>query len=315
MGFRCVLHGSFSYHFAEIVRAKRAFEAAGIEVLAPKDEEIASVTDGFALFESEKGLDPRMVELLYLHHLKRLVADGFMQPIGFLSGHDGFSYFVNPEGYIGKSASYELGIAQVANVPCFFLEPIADHPAYLHRNSVWSPEDLARHVAERQALPAPSVHPDETAIHRLWEDLMVPGSVVATGGIIEHDDGRARREREILLVKTHKWTGRWSVVGGKVRRGERLLDALVREVKEETGLAGRPGAHLATFDQIKGSGYYRAGVQHVFVDYVVRADSKRVTLNEEAQEHLWIPAREALSALDIEPNARHIVELYAAQAA
>ncbi len=242
-----------------------------------------------------------MVELLYLHHLKRL-------------GPDGFSYFVNPEGYIGKSASYELGIAQVANIPCFFQEPIADHPAYLHRNSVWSAEDLAAHVAEKGALPAPSVRADEAAIHRLWEDLMVPGSVVAAGGIIEYDDGRASKGREILLVKTHKWGGRWSVVGGKVRRGERLLDALVREVKEETGLLGRPGAHLATFDQIRNSGYYQA-TQHVFVDFVVRADSKRVTLNEEAQEHLWIPAREALSSLDIEPNARHIVELYAAQAA
>ncbi len=50
MGFRCVLHGSFRKHFEEIVRARRAFEAAGIEVLAPKDAEIASVKDGFALF-------------------------------------------------------------------------------------------------------------------------------------------------------------------------------------------------------------------------------------------------------------------------
>ncbi|HTK59982.1 MAG TPA: NUDIX domain-containing protein [Candidatus Baltobacteraceae bacterium] len=302
MAFRCVLHGSFRKHHAEIVRAKRVFEAAGIEVLAPKDEEIAAVVDGFALFESEKGADPRLIELMYLHHLKRL-------------GADGFSYFVDPEGYVGKSASYELGIAQIANVPCFFSAPIADHPAYIHRNAVWSPEDLAAHVVEKGRLPAPAVHPDEAAIHRLWEDLMVPGSVVATGGIIEYDNGRSSDEREILLVKTHKWGNRWSVVGGKVRRNERLLDALVREVKEETGLLGQPGAHLATFDQIKGSGYYQAGTQHVFVDYVVRADSRRVTLNEEAQEHIWIPAKEALASLEIEPNARHIVELYAAHAA
>jgi len=302
MGFRCVLHGSFRKHFDEVRRTQRVFREAGIEVLAPKEEEIAAVENGFALFESEKGVDPRMVELLYLHHLKRL-------------GPDGFSYFVNPEGYIGKSASYELGIAQIANVPCFFSAPIDDHPAYVHRNAVWSPEDLATYIRENGSLPSPSVHPDETAIHRLWEDLMVPGSVVATGGIIEYDNGRTSKEREILLVKTHKWGGRWSVVGGKVRRNERLLDALIREVKEETGLVGRPGVHLATFDQIRNSGYYQAGTQHVFVDYVVRADTKRVTLNEEAQECLWIPAREALSSLDIEPNARHIVELYAARAA
>lgn len=300
--FRCVLHGSFRKHFGEIVRVKRIFEAAGVEVLAPREEEIVAEQGGFVKFAGEEAADPRLVEVLYLHHLKRL-------------GEDGFSYFVDPEGYIGKSASYELGIAQVANVPCFFLEPLADHPAYVHGGAVRRPEDLAEHLRTRGHLPEPFVRSDEAAIHRLWEDLMVPGSVVAAGGIIEYDDGKHGREREILLVRTHKWGDRWSVVGGKVRRGERLLDALAREAREETGLTVQPGAHLATFDQIKGSGYYRAGMQHIFVDYVARADSKHVTLNEEAQAHLWIPAREALSSLDIEPNARHIVELYAARAA
>ena len=297
--FRCVLHGSFRKHLSEIVRAKRIFEAAGIEVLAPREEEVVAEQDGFVKFAGEEQADPRLVELLYLHHLKRL-------------GDGGFSYFVNPEGYIGKSASYELGIAQIANVPCFFQAPLADHPAYVHGGAVLRPEDLAEHVRTRGRLPEPSVRPDETAIHKLWEDLMVPGSVVATGGIIEYDNGRSAAEREILLVQTHKWGNRWSVVGGKVRRHERLLDALAREVREETGLAVRPGAHLATFDQIRNSGYYQSGIQHIFVDYVVRADSKRVTLNDEAQAHLWIPAKEALASLDIEPNARHIVELYAA---
>lgn len=300
--FRCILHGSFRKHLPEIVRAKRVFEAAGIEVLAPLEEEIVAEQDGFVKFAGEEAADPRLVELLYLHHLKRL-------------GEGGFSYFVNPEGYIGKSASYELGIAQVANVPCFFLERLADHPAYVHGGATLSPEDLAEHVTVHGRLPEPIVRPDEAAIHALWEDLMVPGSVVATGGIIEYDGGRSRAEKEILLVRTHKWGDRWSVVGGKVRRNERLLDALAREVREETGLTVQPGAHLATFDQIRNSGYYRAGTQHVFVDYVARADSKRVVLNDEAQGHLWIPAKEALASLDIEPNARHIVELYAARAA
>ncbi len=299
---RCVLHGSFRKHLSEIIRVKRVFEAAGIEVLAPREETVVSIQDGFAKFTGEETQDPRLVELLYLHHLKRLDVDGF-------------SYFVNPEGYMGTSAAYELGIAQVANVPCFFLEPLRDHPAYLHGGAVFPAEDLAEHVRTRGCLPEPVVRPDEAAMHRLWENLMVPGSVIAVGGIIEYDGGRRRNDRDILLVRTHKWGGRWSVVGGKVRRHERLLDALAREAHEETGLRVRPGAHLATFDQIKNSGYYQAGMQHVFVDYVSRADSKRVRLNDEAQAHVWMPAREALATLDIEPNARHIVELYAARSA
>ena len=122
--FRCVLHGSFRKHFDEIKKAHSVFTQAGIEVLAPVFSEIKYFEDGFAVLESDKAKDQRMIELLYLHHLKRL-------------GENGFSYFVNPEGYMGKSAAYELGIAQVSNIPCFFKEKLDDHPAYLHRNSIW----------------------------------------------------------------------------------------------------------------------------------------------------------------------------------
>jgi len=99
------------------------------------------------------------------------------------------------------------------------------------------------------------------------------------------------------------------MVGGKVRRGERLQDALLREVKEETGLKGIVGEHLATFDQIRDSGYYKP-TQHIFVDNIVRTTGKKVILNDEAQDYLWVPADEALTSLDIEPNARHTVEMY-----
>ena len=68
---------------------------------------------------------------------------------------------------------------------------------------------------------------------------------------------------------------------------------------------------MATFDQIKNSGYYHQGMQHIFVDNVVSASSKKVVLNDEAQEFVWAPLREALEFLDIEPNARHTLRLYA----
>lgn len=296
--FRCVLHGSFRKHFAEIQRVHRLFTDAGIEVLAPSVSEIAGFKDGFAMLSTDEETDPRMVELLYLQHLKRL-------------GENGFSYFVDPEGYIGKSASYELGIAQVTNVRCFFSESVADHPAYLHQGSVWKPELLAEYVLEHGMLPSPIVHQDEAVIHALWEDLMVPGSVVAVGGIIEYDGVDAKKEKELLLVKTHKWGGRYSIIGGKVRRNERLEDALRREIMEEAGLPSKMGEHICTFDQIKNSGYHKAGIQHVFVDKVVSVASKNVRLNDEAEDHLWMPVTQALRDLPIEPNARHTLELYA----
>ncbi len=289
---QCVLHGSFRKHFALIQEVHDVFTAAGIEVVAPKKSNLVSIKNGFALPEGEDGQDPRFIELLYLHNLKKI-------------GKNGFSYFVNPDGYVGKSASYELGIAQISNTRCFFYHKLDDHPAYVHKNAIWKPQLLAEYVREHGALPAPQIKRNEKALHKLWEDLMVPGSVVAAGAIIEYEP-----TKEILLVKTHKWGSRYSIVGGKVKRNERLDETLVREVKEETGLRGAVGRHLATFDQIKNSGYYQAGMQHIFVDNVVSVESKRVRLNEEAQDYVWIPAKEALMHLDIEPNARHTVELY-----
>src|SRR3990167_5302377 len=177
--FRCVIHGSFRKHINEIKKIHQLFTSAGIEVLAPEVSEIKAVEDGFAVLESDRESDPRMIELLYLHNLKKL-------------GENGFSYFVNPEGYIGKSASYELGIAQISNTRCFFLEKLGDHPAYLHNNSVWKPENLVEFVRTYGKLPEPKVKRNEKVIHSLWEKLMVPGSVVAVGGIIEYI-GRKRR--------------------------------------------------------------------------------------------------------------------------
>jgi len=295
--FRCVLHGSFRRHYSEMKRVRELFIKAGIEVLAPADSEITAIRDGFAVLESDQQTDRRMIELLYLHHLKRL-------------GENGFSYFVNPEGYMGKSVSYELGIAQLSNVRCFFMVEPEDHPAYIHKNSIWRPELLAEYIREHRKLPEPQIRRNEVAIQALWEDLIVPGSVITVGGIIEHA-GASDKEKEILLVKTHKWGGRYSVIGGKVRRNERLAQALLREVKEESGLVGKVGAHICTFDQLKHSGYYLKEVSHVFVDNIVQVGSKKVKLNEEAEDYIWLTPNEALVELDIEPNARHTLELYA----
>jgi len=296
--FRCVIHGSFRKHFDLIQKTYKLFTDAGIEVFAPKQSEIVSIDDGFVFFEGEENMDQRLVELMYLHNLKRL-------------GENGFSYFINPEGYIGKSASYELGIAQLSNTRCFYYSNLADHPAYIHKNAIWSPEDLAAYILEKKSLPIPQIKRSEQIIHKMWEDLMVPGSVVATGAIIEYQSKRRQSEKQILLVKTHKWGNQYSMVGGKVKRNERLEQALIREVKEETGLQSEIGRHICTFDQIKNSGYYLSGIQHIFVDNIVTVTSKKVLLNDEAQDYIWIPAKEALEALPIEPNARHTVQLYA----
>ena len=298
LDFHCVLHGSFQRHFEEIQRIRALFMNAGIKVLAPDVSRITEIKDGFAILSTNQERDPRIIELRYLHNLKRL-------------GEGGFSYFVNPDGYMGKSVSYELGIAQISNVRCFFLQTPVDHPAYIHGNAVWKPELFVEYIAGRHTLPEPDIKQNEKIMHGLWEDLIVAGSVVAVGGIIEYQRRNEKKEKEILLVKTHKWGGLYSIIGGRIRRNERLRETLVREVREESGLKATVGRHICTFDQIKNSGYYQSGIHHIFVDNVVQVTSKRVQLNDEAQDYVWTLPRIALKELPIEPNARHTVELYA----
>ncbi|MEK7503074.1 MAG: NUDIX domain-containing protein [Patescibacteria group bacterium] len=296
--FKSVLHGSFRKHFEKIKEAHEIFTGCGIEVVAPEFSEIVSMKDGFAILDSDKSEDPRMIELLYLAKLKKM-------------GRSGFSYFVNVDGYLGKSASYELGIAQTLGMPCFFLEQPRDHPVYVPQNAVWRPDNLAEFIFRNKRLPAQSSvrRIAEKSMFVMWRELILASSVVAVGAIIEYA-GRRKREKEILLVRTHKWGGRYSIVGEKVRVNERLEDALIRGIFEETGLKAEVGEHICTFDQIKNSGYFKTGVSHIFVDKVVKVFGKKVELNEEAQEFMWAPPRLALKELDIEPNAKHTLELY-----
>lgn len=68
-----------------------------------------------------------------------------------------------------------------------------------------------------------------------------------TGVVIE--DGR------VLLLNQDTGAGRsWSLPGGKVEEGEALRDALVREMREETGLDVEPGRLLYVCDHLPGDG-------------------------------------------------------------
>ena len=71
--------------------------------------------------------------------------------------------------------------------------------------------------------------------------------VRVTGVVIE--DGR------ILLLNQDTDAGRsWSLPGGKVEEGETLAEALVREMREETGLDVELGRLLYVCDYLPGNG-------------------------------------------------------------
>ncbi|MCU0226698.1 MAG: NUDIX hydrolase [Bryobacterales bacterium] len=78
------------------------------------------------------------------------------------------------------------------------------------------------------------------------------------------------RGGEVLLIRRGRapLLGYWSLPGGAVETGERLEDALCREVLEETGLQVQPLFLAAVFERIMPDSHGRAEFHYVLLDYV-----------------------------------------------
>jgi ADP-ribose pyrophosphatase YjhB (NUDIX family)/GNAT superfamily N-acetyltransferase len=107
----------------------------------------------------------------------------------------------------------------------------------------------------------------------------------------------------LLLVRRGEEPGRgkWSLPGGRVEPGEPLAAALVREVREETGLEVTPGPFLGHVERI-GPGYH-----FVILDFRAQAlepgtssDLPAPIAATDAAEAAWVPLAEvaALTLVD-----------------
>ena len=107
------------------------------------------------------------------------------------------------------------------------------------------------------------------------------------GAFIINPDG------ELLLIKSHKWPGRYVIPGGHVELGERVEQTVVREAKEETGLDVRDLRFLCWQQFVYDSSFWKQR-HFIFFDYACRTDSTEVSLNDEAEGYLWIKPEKAL---------------------
>lgn len=98
---------------------------------------------------------------------------------------------------------------------------------------------------------------------------------------------------EILLVRSHKWHGKYVVPGGHVELGERIEQAAVREAKEETGLDIYDLKFVNFQEFIYDESFWKKR-HFIFFDYACKTDSLTVILNDEAQEHVWVKPEAAL---------------------
>lgn len=126
MGLKVAILGSFRKHFNQISEARDRFIEAGFEVVLPVGE-ITDPNPGFVPLSSDKpGLMPAEIEALAVE--KALNAEVI--------------FFVCPKGYIGRTASYELGRLTQAGKRLFFSEAPDDMPVSIMPESVVPVEAL-----------------------------------------------------------------------------------------------------------------------------------------------------------------------------
>lgn len=99
----------------------------------------------------------------------------------------------------------------------------------------------------------------------------------AVGGVVYRFDERGRLS--LLLIR--KCGGFWTLPKGKIEQGEGELDALAREVVEETGLSGRIGAPVreVSYKIIKRGQPFRKQVTY----YLICAEAGVIRLNPDEQ--------------------------------
>ena len=111
---------------------------------------------------------------------------------------------------------------------------------------------------------------------------------------------------EVLLMRSHKWRDKYVIPGGHIELGERMEDALRREIAEETGLAIKDIEFIGYQEFVYDDAFWKKR-HFIFFDYVCRTDSVSVTLNDEAQEYVWVSLEQAL-ALPVEPYTRQTIQ-------
>jgi len=101
-------------------------------------------------------------------------------------------------------------------------------------------------------------------------------------------------KKQVLMLRTHKWSNKWGIPGGKIKWGESSETALRREIKEETNLRVTDIEFVLVQDCIHSKEFYK-DAHFVLLNYACRADGKKldVKLNHEAQEFRWLSLADA----------------------
>lgn len=98
----------------------------------------------------------------------------------------------------------------------------------------------------------------------------------------------------VLLIERGRppQQGYWSLPGGVVEVGERLEEALRREVREETGLLVRPVTVVEIFERILRDSEGRPEYHYVLIDYLCEVTGGEARAADDARRLEWVSRQE-----------------------
>ncbi len=134
--------------------------------------------------------------------------------------------------------------------------------------------------------------------------VTTPTPLATVGALVRAPDNR------VLLVRTHKWRDTWGVPGGKIEYGETIRAALQREFLEETGLTLGKIYWGPVQEAVRSPEFYR-DAHFILLNFIALTAHTQVSLNDEAQAHVWVSPEDAL-AMSLNTPTRRLLQFYLA---
>lgn len=122
--------------------------------------------------------------------------------------------------------------------------------------------------------------------------MIMPTHIVAAAGVVENDNG------EILLVKTHN--SGWVFPGGQVEIGENLIEAVIREIKEESGINVEVKKLFAISSNTginKGYNGVKVVPTKVMMDFTCTYIDGELGISDENSESCWVEKDKVLDMI------------------
>jgi ADP-ribose pyrophosphatase YjhB (NUDIX family) len=126
--------------------------------------------------------------------------------------------------------------------------------------------------------------------------------LVGVGGVIIEGE-------QVLLVKraSEPLRGQWSLPGGLVETGERLAEAVRREMLEETGLHVRVEKMLKIVERITRDEQRRVRFHYVLADFLCRTERGVARAGSDVSEVHWA-RREEVRGFGVREAAVRVIE-------